>query len=479
MPFALKNAGATYQRLVNQMFAKQISRTMEVYVDDMLVKSVRASDHIIDLRETSILREYRMKLNLVKCAFRVGLDKFLDFQVSQRSIEQLKGHKKAKWTLECEQAFQQLKQYLGSPPLLSKLEEGELLFLYLAVSASGVSSALIRDVGGRQHPIYYVSKVVVPTKTRQILQKPEVSSRLIKWVIELREFDIQYRPEITINGQAVVDFIVKFTTSDAKEADASAEAVPVPLLSPWRIQDAESKQKWILYVDKSLNFERVEAGIVLLVPDTTFIQYAIGLGFKASNNEAEYEALLAGLRLAASLGVQSLKVKVINKVIKHHLKTKLEITKGNWVEELSFILWVYRTTTQSSTGETPFSLSYGSKAIIPVEIDLPTAQVRNYREDQNTEQIAANLDLLEEVRDVAKLRVATQHQQVAWFYNSRVKTRRFRLGDLVLCRVFQNTADPGARTLGTNWEGPYRVVRSTMPGSYHLEDLRGRQLPHS
>ena len=72
MPFGLKNTGATYQRLINKMFARQIGRNVQVYVDDMLVKSLREDDHLSDLQETfDTLRAYNMKLNPNKCVFRV------------------------------------------------------------------------------------------------------------------------------------------------------------------------------------------------------------------------------------------------------------------------------------------------------------------------------------------------------------------------------------------------------------------------
>ena len=88
MPFGLKNAGATYQRLMNRMFVPQIGRNVQVYVDDMLVKSRREEDHLEDLRETfDTLHSYNMKLNPGKCAFGVTLGKFLGFMVSQRGIE--------------------------------------------------------------------------------------------------------------------------------------------------------------------------------------------------------------------------------------------------------------------------------------------------------------------------------------------------------------------------------------------------------
>ena len=88
MPFGLKNAGATYQRLVTKMFLSLLGSTMEVYIDDMLVKSKQRQDHITYLQQVfDILGEYGMKLNPLKCAFGVSAGKFLGFMVIQRGIE--------------------------------------------------------------------------------------------------------------------------------------------------------------------------------------------------------------------------------------------------------------------------------------------------------------------------------------------------------------------------------------------------------
>ena len=88
MSFGLKNARETYQRLVNHMFRPQIGRNVEVYLDDMLVKSIDEGSHLDNLQETfETLRRYKMKLNPSKCAFRVSSGKFLGLVVSQRGIE--------------------------------------------------------------------------------------------------------------------------------------------------------------------------------------------------------------------------------------------------------------------------------------------------------------------------------------------------------------------------------------------------------
>ena len=88
MHFGLKNAGTTYQMLVNHMFRPQIGRNVEVYVDDMLVKSQDEEIHLDNLQETfDTLRQYNIKLNPSKCAFGVSSGKFLGFMVSHRGIE--------------------------------------------------------------------------------------------------------------------------------------------------------------------------------------------------------------------------------------------------------------------------------------------------------------------------------------------------------------------------------------------------------
>ena len=96
MSFGLKNVGTMYQRLMNKIFVNQIGRNVQVYIDNMLVKSRRKEDHLKDLEETfGTLRSHNIKLNPSKCAFEVTAWKFLGFMVSQRGIEANPGKIKA------------------------------------------------------------------------------------------------------------------------------------------------------------------------------------------------------------------------------------------------------------------------------------------------------------------------------------------------------------------------------------------------
>ena len=206
MPFGLKYAGATYQRMVNRMFLKQIGTFMEVYINDMLVTLIKAELHITHLVEAfQVLKSYNMKLNPAKCAFRVSAGKFLSFIVNNRGIEVnpdkikvmldmlppsnikdiqlLTGRivalshfvsrasdkcrpffqvlKRAfQWDAHCQEAFTALKTYLSSPTILVSPSEGELLTLYLVVSDFATSAALVRERDRVQQPVYYYSRAL-------------------------------------------------------------------------------------------------------------------------------------------------------------------------------------------------------------------------------------------------------------------------------------------------------------------------------
>ncbi|GLU23410.1 hypothetical protein SLE2022_394160 [Rubroshorea leprosula] len=847
MPFGLKNAGATYQKLVQIIFKLQIGKNIEVYVNDMIVTSVRAEDHIGDLEETfQNLRRAQMKLNPLKCTFAVESGKFLGYVVSKKGIEvnpekveavqqmepprtvkdvqrltgrvaalhrfiarsaerclpffkALREPKNFQWTNECQQAFDELKRYLASAPLLSKPVDGECLYLYLGVTQEAVSSVLLREENKNQKPICYVSKVLqgaeqdyplaekaafalvctndvntvpyrpvrpVPRKLRayfqshqivvytdfplrKILQKPELSGRLIGWSVELSEYDLKFQPRKTIKGQAVTDFLVECAPATVKEK-------------------APEHPFWVLYVDGAANDEGSGAGAVLLGPDGFKSEHALRFKFQTTNNAAEYEALIYGLKLASELKVQSIQVfsdsqlvvgqvngncevrdpqlgrytSVVNRLksrfasfqidkipradnhradelsklassqdINPQRSTILEVldapsytdstvecqllstdpSTSSWTtplinylqsdelpedqsaaklikrraahftlldnqlykraasmpllrcltpyeaeyavrevhegvcgthiggktlarkllkhgyywptmvedaqnyvkkcptcqfnaddihmpgEMLSsltspwpfaqwgvdllgpfvkgkgsctflvvavdyFTKWIeakpLSTTTErkieeflfnsilcrigipkriiadngpqfraaalrsfcddygielaltsvytpqsngqadSATGETPFSLAYGAEAVIPVEVGLPSDRTGRHDDFNNEQLLRENLDFVEKVREMSRIRNVAHQNRVAKFYNKRVRARQFQVGDLVLRKAGLTNTHSHMGKLAPNWEGPYMVVRVKRPGSYVLADIHGRQLPY-
>ena len=162
---------------------------------------------------------------------------------------------------------------------------------------------------------------------------------------------------------------------------------------------------------------------------------------------------------------------ISNKTVLNGIKKRLERAKGKWVEELPSVLWAYRTTPRRSTGETPFSLAYGVEAVIPLEVGLPTIRTTAFDTGLNDQTLARDLDLAEERREAALVRLAGYHQQLSSSFNHRVRQRKFLPGDLVLCKVLGAAKDPTEGKLGPNWEGPYRITAQVGQGAYRLEAM--------
>ncbi|XP_060190734.1 uncharacterized protein LOC132620012 [Lycium barbarum] len=602
MPFGLKKAGATYQRLVTTMFKDQLGKTMEVYIDNMVVKSERAEDHLIHLKEAfAILRQFYMKLNPKKCAFGVSSGNFLGFMVSKRGIEinpdqikvtenilddlnskkevqslsgqvaalsrfisrsserchklftVLKKHQYFEWTPECKQALQELKRYLSSPPLLSKPNPEEKLFLYFAVSEVSINAVLVREEEGKQSPIYYVSKilldaearyphleklvvalihaarklrhyfqshpiVVVPTfPLRSILHRSELSGRLAKWAIELSEFDITYQPRNAIKSQILADFVGDFSSKLTLEVEKETTATSGSFFGIWT-----------LYTDGESNESGLRLGLVLKVPSGEIVCQTIKCP-KITNNEAEnkYEVVVVGLKLALEYGVESIKVhcdselvvnqeleqvpresnaeadglaklasaanlaepgsrsmihllhpigceieaESTNKTILKVLKRRIGKAKRNWPDVLPKVLWSYRVTHKTSTGETPFLLVYGVEALVPIEVMESNIRYVHPIDTENMEAMKDGLNLLKEHREFALIKLMAQKQQVERYYNNKTKLRQIKLGDLVMRMLIPATKIPNEGKVGANWEGPYRVIADAGKGTFQLETL--------
>ena len=140
-------------------------------------------------------------------------------------------------------------------------------------------------------------------------------------------------------------------------------------------------------------------------------------------------------------------------------------------------MWAYQTTPQRSTGETPFSLTYGVEAVILAEVNLCSARVLEFNMSQNDSLLVERFDLLEEYRDTVIIRLAEYQQKLARHYNQDIKVREFSAGDLVLRKAVGSMRDTNARKLAQTWEGPYRITAIAGVEAYYLKDMDEIPLP--
>ena len=343
IPFGLKKAGATYQRLVNHMFSEQLGKTMEVDIDDMLVKSLQAKDHVSHLEECfSQLNSHNMKLNPAKCRFAVALGEFLGYLVTYRGIEAnpkqinaliemaspknkgevqrltgriaalnrfisrstdkclpfydiLRGNKKFEWSEECKNTFQQLKRYLATPPVLAKPVEGEPLFLYIAVSTTAVSGVLIREECGEQKPIFYISKTLLDAESRYPLMEKLAcavvsSARKLRpyfqshTIVVLTTFPLRTILHSPSQSCRLAKWAIELSEHDIEyrprmSAKSQVLADFLVELPTGIVTNEEPNSTWLLHVDRSSSKEGSGIGLRLTSPTGEILEQSFRLDF--------------------------------------------------------------------------------------------------------------------------------------------------------------------------------------------------------
>ncbi|XP_071695143.1 uncharacterized protein [Rutidosis leptorrhynchoides] len=503
MPFGLKNVGATYQRLIDSAFESQIGRNLKAHVDDL--------------------------------------------------------------TAEADSVFQEMKELLATLPTLTAPVKGEFLYLYISIANEAFGFVLI-------------------TELKQVLNKPEISERLAKWAIELGSYEITYLPRISVKGQDLADYLAEMT-GELEVIHEKTKLKPV------------QGETWDLFTDGASCVEGAGAGLIFTSPSGEEHTYALRFNFDVTNNEAEYEALLAGLNIVLKLNITKLRTYVDSQLvfnqfnssfdahelsIQKYLKLLKETTvkfehfelaqqvwveelpnkvidgglvvaaieevQPNWmnpiienlrnnilpedkdeveakalrtitrvqaqnfvweyiiyrfgipreivsenvelkkclnekwtglVDELSNVLWAHHTTFKKSTGETPFCLVYGSEAMIPAEFFVPThraALCENFCANDDT--LCENLNFVEERRLMAAIKEANNKQQIAKYYNKKVRALAFDVGEWVL-RNNEASRVENVGKLVPNWEGPYQIIAINVIGSYKLAKIDGRIIPNA
>ncbi|KAL0322537.1 UNVERIFIED_CONTAM: Transposon Ty3-G Gag-Pol polyprotein [Sesamum angustifolium] len=270
MPFGLKNAGATYQRLINNMFREQIGRNMEVYIDDMMVKSHKKENHKQDLQECfGILQHFGMKLNPTKCTFGVHGGKFLGFMISQRGIEANPEKIKAILEMKPPRTIQEVQRLTGRLAALNRF--------------------------------------ILRSSDRGLLFFKQDSARSRRKIPSYRKTSI--RP----SGNSKKTAAIFSVTSNSGPNKPPFEE------------------------DGSSTLQGSGADVILETPQGDKIQYALKFSFDASNNEAEYEALLAGGRLAQAAGAKYLRAYSDSQLVVNQVNGDYEAKGEKMIQYLNLI----------------------------------------------------------------------------------------------------------------------------------------------
>ncbi|GKV36705.1 hypothetical protein SLEP1_g44805 [Rubroshorea leprosula] len=575
MPFGLKNAGATYQKLVQIIFKLQIGRNIEVYVDDMIVTSVRAEDHIDDLDETfqnlpniegsgagavllgpngfkseHALRfkfqttnnaaEYEALIYGLKLASELKVQSIQVFSDSQLVVGQVNG--------SCDIRDPQLSRYAS---VVNRLKSIFALFQidkiprannHRADELSKLASP--QDINPQRSTIVEVldapSYIDFTVECHLLSTDPSTPSWTTPLINYLQSGKL---PEDQSAAKVIKRRAAHFTMLDNQlyktlaqkllrhgyywptmvddaqnyvkrclTCQFNANGIHMPgemlssLTSPWPFAQwgvdllspfikgkggciflvvaMDYFTKWIEAKPLSMTTERK---IEEFLFNSILCRFGIPKRIIADNGPQFRAAALRsfcndyGIELALTsvyTPQPNGQAESANKIILRGLKMHVLAAHTNWVDELNKVLWSCRTTPSSATGEIPFNLAYRAEAVIPVEVGLPSDR-SDCHDDQNNEQLLReNLDLVEEIREMSRIRNMAYQSRVAKFYNKRVRARQFQVGDLVLRKAGLTNTHSYMGKLAPNWEGPYMVVQVKRPGSYMLADIQGRQLPY-
>ena len=170
---------------------------------------------------------------------------------------------------------------------------------------------------------------------------------------------------------------------------------------------------------------------------------------------------------------------VTNRSILDGLKRRVSVARSAWTDELPSVLWSLRTTPKIAIGESPYSLAFGTEAILSPEVAIATLRARNYDEETSNEGLRASLDMLKERRADAHLKALSYKRAVAKVYNRKVRPRPIKLNDLVLRKTEVSDPTRARGKLALKWEGPYRVVEVIRPGTYRLATMDDSSLPRT
>nr|GFC81992.1 reverse transcriptase domain-containing protein [Tanacetum cinerariifolium] len=239
-------------------------------------------------------------------------------------------------------------------PLLAAPKPQEELIMYLSATHGAISAVLLTERGTAQTPVYFISRalqgpklnyspmkklvlslvfaakrlrryfqahpiaVITDQPIKQVMSRPDAAGRLQKWSIMLGEHNITYIPRTSIKGQILTDFLNEIPNNASQGASVAGT----------------QEEPWTLFTDGSSCVDGSGAGLILTNPDGVEFTYALRFQFAASNNEAEYEALIAGLRIATQVGVKNIQANVDSKLVANQVLGTYVAKEDNMIKYL-------------------------------------------------------------------------------------------------------------------------------------------------
>nr|GEX87922.1 reverse transcriptase domain-containing protein [Tanacetum cinerariifolium]GEX91492.1 reverse transcriptase domain-containing protein [Tanacetum cinerariifolium] len=324
----------------------------------------------------------------------------------------------------------------------------------------------------------YPITVITDQLIKQVMSRPDMAGRLQKWSIMLGEHNITYRPRTSVTGQILTDFLIEMSGEDL-------QAVPA----------AETQEEpWTLFTDGSSCVDGSNAGLILTIPEGVEFTYALRFQFIASNNEAEYEALIAGLRIVARMGVKDVHVSVDSKLVANQVLGTYVAKEDNMVKYLEIVrsllgVLVQTGTSQSAQrqihkGEGSGNGDRGRRTNLDDTVSGLLKRIPPRRQEGGkkappqgpTIRVNRGGPLLTVVPyAVVKIRQtapAKAKSKMTKYYNARVRVVTFKPGDFVYRSNDASHAVAGGK-LGPKWKGPYEVTKALGNGPYKLRSMDG------
>ncbi|GKA98964.1 reverse transcriptase domain-containing protein [Tanacetum coccineum] len=309
-----KNARVTYQRLVDKAFHKHIGRNLEVYVDDLVIKS-RTKDEIIrDIEETfKTLREINMKLNPKKCTFGVEEGMFLGYKVNTKGLKVCPNKVDAVLSLPSPKCLKDVQKLNGKLASLNRFlaRSAEKSLPFFKTLKRCMKKSDFHWTAEAEEAFKQMKQLIAELP---MLTSPIKKNLLSTWQQQNR------RPRVSVKGHILADFIVERPAEDSLD-------------TPMKVEE-ELLEPWILFTDGSSCTDGSGAGLILTNPEGMEFTYALRFRFDATNNEAEYEALIARLRIAKQMGVKNLQANVDSRLVANQVNGTYVAKEADMIQYL-------------------------------------------------------------------------------------------------------------------------------------------------